>query len=201
MSTFILEQSTAGTVYVFLENLDGTPALNLTSGALTFFIKKANDSVFSSLVFTTFAEVGEGVYAVGLSAAHTDTLGSLLVLIKGVTIHTALVSATVTDEPVVPPEDVVLPANKVSVFGYVYDVSGNPVANTSVVARLLKSPASLSPFVDFISASSITTKTNDVGLFSLILVEGLEIDVSIPVCNFRRTIIVPAVNTNLFSIP
>lgn len=74
-------------------------------------------------------------------------------------------------------------------YGFVLDLAGNPVVNSSISARLLTVPAMLNnaAFDDTV----ISAKTDANGYFEFSVVQKTTVDVVIPDIGYRRTISVP----------
>lgn len=74
-------------------------------------------------------------------------------------------------------------------YGFVLDLAGKPVVNSSLSARLLTVPAMLNnaAFEDTV----VTTKTDANGYFELSVVQKTTVDIVIPDIGYRRTISVP----------
>ena len=203
MSCPILLQNTAGAVTFLLELNDGSPATGLTFADVTADLRKEGGS-FAAMTLTAlnFIELGSGFYEIVLATGDTDTLGNLYLRVQGATIQTTLATAFVAEStPVNPtaPQSVPLTA----LFGYVVKPDGSPSAGASVSARILASPSVIHPSSEglVLETGLVTAKTDAAGFFTISLLTGAEVDVTIPSANYRRTLQVPATSQNLFSIP
>lgn len=207
MSSFpVLLQNSVGSITIFLELAAGGPAVGLISSVITAGLKKEGESSFTVFAVSgsNFTEIGSGFYEVDFAASNTDVLGNLYLSITGSTVKTSLHSAYVavagSVSPTVSPPTLGLSL----ISGYLQDLSGNPIVNTSVSAKILNTP-SLIPGsggnIVGMATTTIVVKTDSQGYFSLSLVEGANVDIIIPAINYRRTILVPVSDTALFSIP
>lgn len=199
-----LIQNSAGSVIIFITDNAGAPALSLADTDVTADIKKEGAGSFSAHALTpsNWTELSGGFYEVDLAAADTDVLGNLHLRVQGGTIKTSLiVSFVVVAAPVNPPT--ITPPGTVAIFGYVYGVDATPLAGASVSARILGSPTVLHPGDNGIAIGQgvVVGKTDNDGFFSLNLISGTSVDFVISAAQYKRTILVPAVSTQLFDIP
>ena len=82
---------------------------------------------------------------------------------------------------------------------HILNLSGVPLQNTGVSARLLALPTLISGVGVYDEIVSTTTDAN--GFFQLTLIQGATVDVVIPATGYRRTIVVPSSTfANLFEI-
>lgn len=153
----ILLVDTVGNVTVNLELLSGGPAIGLTFAAVTVSLKKAGETAFSSYPVdaSTFIDVGGGSYDIVLDENATDTLGNITLKIGGTVVVTTLSSAFITETVAIPPEEQPIAMGLSAVFGFVLDVSGSPVKNASVFARVLAAPTLQTDVLDFIVVDDI----------------------------------------------
>lgn len=149
-----------------------------------------------------FTNLGAGFYEIDLTSTDTATIGNLAIRVSGPSIRSSLVQATVATA-VTPTPTPVLAVPTTVIYGYILNASGVAVANASVSARVLSIPTILHPGSDgvLLTTSVVATKTDSTGYFTLTLISGSVVDVLIPSANFRRTITVPSVSTNLFDMP
>lgn len=206
MSTPLLIQDTATSVVVYLELAStGLEATGLTFADVTAGLKKEGGAfVTHTLDGTNFTELADGFYEVDLAAADTDTLGSLYISFTGTDIKNALVVARVAaSASAVPQPSPGYTPTITSLFGYVYDVTGAVKEDVAVVARIVSMPTLIHP-VDqgiVIGADIVRVLSDDTGFFTLSLIAGTTVEIIIPAANYRRTVLVPSTNTNLFDIP
>ena len=203
MACQTIVQNTAATLVVFLQNPDNTAATGLTFADVSASLKKDTDpfAVFP-LNGTNFVEVGNGYYDVALEATDTDTLGNLYLSITGATILTNFTTAFVAVVAPSPVPSIATPPNTTNLFGFIYDASASPVVNATVSATVLSHPTILfTPEGMGIESDIVTVSTDSEGFFTIVLIEGTAVDIFIPAANYRRTLTVPADDTNLFSIP
>jgi hypothetical protein len=86
-----------------------------------------------------------------------------------------------------------------TIEGWVVDISGNAVSNTSVYARLLGTPATGNGFIS--EDNVVSAKTDINGYFSITVIQGITVDFVIPSTGYRRTVVVPSsTSINLFEI-
>lgn len=206
MNTPLIIQNSATSIVVYLELETGDPATGLAAADVTGGIKKNGAGSFSvfTLSGSNFTELTDGFYEVDLAAGNTDTLGNLYLSFTGRGIKTALVVAYVTTGASAAP--IPTPAftpTVTEIFGYVYGPTGSPVENARVVARMTQLPTVIHPNVDgvLISSDLVTTSTDSTGYFSLSLLTGASFEFFITDANYRRTVTIPGVSTNLFDIP
>ena len=82
---------------------------------------------------------------------------------------------------------------------HILDLSGSPIQNTGISARLLALPAIMSSVGVY--DEIVSTKTDANGFFQLTLIQGATVDIVIPSTGYRRTIVVPSTTSaNLFEI-
>ena len=82
---------------------------------------------------------------------------------------------------------------------HILDLSGLPIQNTGISARLLALPAIMSSVGVY--DEIVSTKTDANGFFQLTLIQGATVDIVIPSTGYRRTIVVPSTTSaNLFEI-
>lgn len=199
----LLLQNTSGEVTFYLELDGGGPAEGLVFGDVVADMKKQGGAFVSlALDSSNFVELDDGFYSISLASTDTDVLGNLLIRLSSPGVRTALFSAYVAEsEPVNPV--ITTPVPTTDVFGYVAGLDGQPQAGASVSARVLSTPALLSPGPHsvLLNTGLVTTKTDATGFFLLTLVTGSQVDVFIPSADYRRTITVPGTSQNLFTIP
>lgn len=206
MSTPLLLKDTATSVVVYLESsATGLGATGLTYADVTAGLKKEGGSfAVLPLDAANFVELSDGFYEVALKATDTDVLGSLYVSFVGPTIKNALVVARVANAAAAVPQPSPGYTPAIStLFGYIYSLTGEVMPDVSVVARIVSMPTLMHP-VDqgiVIGADIVRVLSDAVGFFSLSLVAGATVEILIPAVNYRRTILVPATNTNLFDMP
>ena len=82
---------------------------------------------------------------------------------------------------------------------HIADLSGAPIENVSVSARLLALPTLVSGVG--VNNQIVTAVTDTNGFFQMTLIQGATVDVIIPSTGYRRTIVVPSTTSaNLFEI-
>lgn len=83
--------------------------------------------------------------------------------------------------------------------GYIYDITGTPVNGASVSFCVLRLPT-IDENDQGILHQPFITMTNEDGYFSISLLDNTLVDVKIPSINYRRTLLVPETNSNLFDV-
>lgn len=203
MSSPILLQNATASLTVYLSEAGAsTPATGLTFSDVTCEIRKDGGSfVVKPLTALNFVEINNGFYSLELTAADTDTLGQFAARITGASITPSLLSGVVIDVTAVVPSTTTPPATT-TLFGYVFGPDAAPVRNAPVTARVLSQPTVLHPGLDGIgiATATVSTKTDANGYFELSLVAGLAVDFIISAVNYRRTLVVPSVSSNVFDL-
>ena len=215
MSCPVVVQNTTASVSFYLGLSAGGDATGLTESDITLSLSKDGGVTYvpkTLAIGQNLFETGDGVYRVLLGVDQTgttqspvedtDTLGNLYIRVTGVTITTALTSVYVSETATVTPS-AALTIGTTTMFGYVTDVDGSPLANAGVSARPLAVPTVGTSGGEGYTASEglITAKTNADGYFQMALVTGAQVDFFIPSANYRRTFTVPATSTNVFDLP
>ena len=145
-----------------------------------------------------FVELGVGVYTFLYSDDELDTVGQFTAVITpSAGLQTVKDVDIIYKETLgsIPPTS--LPVCRIN--GYVVDISGEPLQNVGVSARLLGVPSIMSG--QGMLKDSVSTYTDVNGYFSITVVQASSVDIAIPDIDYRRTITVPSTDTaNLFSI-
>lgn len=203
MSVILLQNQT-GTVSVYVETTAGAAATGLLFSDVAVTIQK-DGGAFAAPVpaidGTSWTEIGGGWYSVDLSAADTDTLGTLYVAVQGVGLKTSLTPAFVSEAAPTPSPTISVPTTVM--FGYVLGVDGSASAGAAVSARILAVPSvGTSGAEGYVQSEGlVTTTTDSSGFFTMALVTGAQVDFFIPSANYRRTFLVPSSSTNVFDLP
>ena len=203
MSCQTLIQNTAAPLVVLLLDSNSDPVTGLTFADVAAALKK-DTNPFAALTLTAgnFVELNNGYYQINLAAVDTDTLGNLYLSLTGVDIVQTLVTAFVAATVPAPSPPLVTPPSTTNLFGFLYDASASPLVNASVSASTLSQPTVLfTPEGLATETDTITVTTDSQGFFTISLITGADVDIIIPAANYRRTLQVPAADTNLFSIP
>ncbi len=74
-------------------------------------------------------------------------------------------------------------------YGFLIDLNGQAVQNSSVSVRLLATPSAISTVA--IVDKVISTKTDSNGYFEFTVAQAVTVDVVIPAVGYRRTVVVP----------
>lgn len=142
--------------------------------------------------------LGGGYYRLALDTTDTAVLGNVFIRVEGPSIASLVDVATVA--VIVPASPTVLPVVATTVItGTIFAPDSTPQDNAVVQARVLTIPAIFDGVG--ITTGLTVVRTDDSGYFTLTLITGARVDVSIPSVGYRRTITVPASSTNLFDIP
>ncbi len=191
-------KNTAGSVVLLLKDTDGEPALGLDYSDVFVDIRKAGGTFASKvLAAPDFVDLGLGNYELALTAEDTNTLGDLLIFVSSTLADNYITAVRiVATAPASTPGQ---PAVDTSyVYGYLKDLEGDPIADTSVVFRILYTPTILGVGVG-VSNNSIIVKSASDGFFYANLISGAYVDVLVSELNFRRSLTIPYAPVNLFS--
>lgn len=204
MSTPVLIQNSTNTITLYLaEPNSNSPATGVTFADVTCELRKgAGSFTVKSLSALTFTEINGGFYSLELDTSDTDTLGQLAIRVTGALTAPSLIYGFVATPSSVVPTTTTPPATT-ALFGFVYGPDALPVRNAPVTVRVLSQPTVLHPGSDGIgvATSLVTAKTDAYGYFELNLITGLYVDLIISAVNYRRTLTVPALSSNVFDIP
>lgn len=202
--SIIFTQSTNNSFTMYIEAQAGGPATGLLSTSITVQMKKEGAASFSAFTLSgaNFTDLSNGFYEIDVTSGNTDTLGNLYFSITGATIVTQLVTTYVAVAGSITPSPAIPSTSTTNIYGNIKDLTGTPTSGVSVSARILSMPSFVpSGSVNVgITTSLISTKTDSNGYFSLTLIEGAAVDITISGLNYRRTITVPASDSDLFSI-
>lgn len=150
-----------------------------------------------------FTNLGGGFFSLQLDAVDTAVLGSLAIRITGEYTKPALIQANVVAAFTEGSSSAALPIPTTAIFGYVAGPQGAPVVGAKVGFKTLAAPvvrrAADSGLV--ITNEYISTSTDAQGFFTINLIAGTAMSVSIPAANYSRTFVVPSLSSNLFDIP
>lgn len=193
--------NTATLVAAAIDAEAGISAVASGTGADSLSVAEG-PTTFTGGVDGNLTEFGSGFYELDLAATDTDVAGSLVVRWSGPTVRTGLLTAFIAETAPTSPISTQPPPLS-ALFGFIYDAQGVPVQNAAVSARVLSQPTILHPSVEGMALSSglVTARSDVDGFFSLTVVAGAQIDLTIAAAGFRRTLTVPATATNVFDIP
>jgi len=202
MVTTLIQDNT-GSITFYLELTAGGAATGLTFSDVTIDIKKEGEASFTNKTISgsNFTELSSGYYELDFTATDTDILGNLYTRISGGTIQPALAVASVAAQAVVNPSTTPAPSTT-TLFGFIFGSDGLPLSGASVSASVLSRPTLLHPTDEGIGVSTglVVAETDSEGYFTLSLLTGATVDVVIGSMDYRRTLVVPGSNTNLFDI-
>lgn len=200
----IQSQPAAFTVVLTYEH-DNSPVTTAVYTDLVVKYSKFGGSSLEVQLDGTLTHLGEGIYKLSFTSDQLDTLGNFVFVVDGGStldptpirpVISQVVVIAEDDPPSVPP--VTLPT--CTLTGTILDLGNSPMVNTPVVVKIIDVPTLL--VSAGISDTSIAARTNVDGYFSVIVVQGAKIDVSIPEMNYRRKFIVPDIGTqDLFALP
>lgn len=192
-----LIQSVAAEVMVVL-TLDNEPVTGLAHTDVVLQYRKAGASSFTTKTLSAddWDEIGDGVYAIDFTAAELNTLKNLTVKVTGADIDQFVTFCTVvaaaSGSTAVSVETCIL-------SGHVFDAAGSPVEDATISVRILGRP-SIEQNAAAITDDMISAKTDANGEFFISLVRLCEVEIFIPVANYRRVVTVPnAASANLFT--
>lgn len=184
-----------GSVVITSATTGDASSIHVTGGTANALLGFSTTAVNGS---TFWKEIGSGVYTVEFTAAELNTVGSFVFKITGATINQFVGVATIQAAG---NAQTLKTVGTCIVTGHVYDVSGLPLQNASVSARVVGFPTILTDVV--LSDSNVSVLTDANGEFFITLARLALVDITIPAANYRRQITVPSQATvNLFdSIP
>lgn len=134
-----------------------------------------------------FNEIGNGVYTIDFFPNELDTLGSFTFVVTGSgfdqsTNIVTIVSAT---------QDIVIVTTQTcTITGHVFDLFGSPITGAGVSARVIGLP-SIEQNQIAVSDDLISVKTNTDGQFFISLIRLADVELFIPIVNYRRQFVVP----------
>lgn len=138
-----------------------------------------------------FEEIGNGLYTIDFFATELDTLGSFTFLVDGAPIDQSTTIITVIAATETPTS---VSAQTCTITGHVFDLEGNPIQNAGVSARVLGLP-SIEQNQIAVSDDLVSTQTDSNGQFFLPLIRLADVEVFIPLVNYRRQFVVPNQST------
>ena len=143
-----------------------------------------------------FEEIGNGLYTIDFFAAELDTLGSFTFIVDGAAIDQSTNIVTilaVTETPTT------LSVQTCVITGHLKDAQGVPLVGTGVTARVIGLP-SIEQNQIAISNELVSVTTDVNGQFFLTLIRQADVELFIPIANYRRQFVVPnQANANLFT--
>ncbi len=203
--------SVAGGVPVTLENtatlvaaaINGATALvtATASGTGGDSLSLAETDTFTSGV-DYLEDLGAGFYELDFTSTELDTSGPFHVRVTGSIVRAIVLTGYVlTSVPTVEAPEGPTPPTA-TVFGYVYNIDGTPLAGATITARTLNTPATYTDGSSgaVLSSRLVTAKTDSTGYFTLDLLIGSTVQVNVPSASYRRTFVVPSTSTSLFHI-
>lgn len=190
-------QSVAANLVVLLSKAS-VSITSLEYTDVTVQYRKEGQSAFTvkTLAAEDFTEIGDGCYIIAFTAAELNTLGTFTVMVQG-----AAVDPFVTIKNVVAATTAItgVSLETCTITGHVADAGGNPKVGVAVSAQLLGMP-SIEQSQAVLADDMITVLTDASGTFFLPLVRLADVEIFIPVANYRRRVTVPnAASADLFT--
>ncbi|MCF6205359.1 MAG: hypothetical protein L3J47_00500 [Sulfurovum sp.] len=179
--------SVASDLVVILTDASNAAVTGLVSTDIAVEYRKDGGAFITKiLALTDLIEVGSGVYEVKFTALELDTLGSFVYKVTGASIsqYVEIIDILAAGQAATAASiDICV------LTGHVFDVSGKPAANTTIIARLLGSPSMSGGFG--ILNSVVSARTDSNGEFFLPLARLSRVDITIPKMQYRRQLVVP----------
>ena len=186
----LVTQSVQTELICILTAVDGvTPVTGVVFGSVTCEYRKAGAASFTAKTVTApnFRELGNGFYGITFTAGELDTLGVFAWVVNGAGFAQ---SANTADIVSAASATTLPPSIQTCILtGHILDALGDPVVGAAVSARLIGMPTILGTYG--LSEDYISVKTNNNGEFFLEIARLAQVDVTISVMNYRRTLTVP----------
>lgn len=206
----VLQGTPTWLTYIATDVGTGTPRTGITFSQVDVSYKKYGQPTFSvkTLLVTDFQENGNGVYEILFSGTELNTEGSFIYVVQGngalpsPAVRQFVGQASVQSSASYTPGSISLSTNVLT--GNLIDLHGDPLIGEAVSARVLSAPTVMgtSPNVGGVGSDTVSTQTDYAGFFALEVLQGAEVDITIPVVNYRRTLTVPSNTTDtLFDLP
>jgi len=200
----VLKSTATWLPFVATDVGDGAPRTGVTYGQVQVEYKKYGQTSFSikTLLVTDFQEIGSGVYEILFSSGELDTEGAFMYVVNSTgalpspALRQYIGQADVETASSYTPGAITLSTNILT--GNLIDLNGNALSGESVSARILSAPTVMgtTPNIGGVGTDMVSVLTDTAGFFALEVLQGSEIDVVIPVINYRRTLTVPANSTD-----
>lgn len=170
-------------------SLNGTPATGLSYEDVSVSYKKfmEDDLQGKTVEEEDWVELGGGFYSLRWSPEEMDTPGKFFFTAASPGFDNFLYGEFDVVEPPAPVE-VGYPEHCV-VSGSLFDINVQTAINTPITARIVKVPSAIGQAL--LTARSIVTSPNHLGMFELILPRGATVVVEIPLAGIRHQITVP----------
>lgn len=205
----VVQNTATWLTFIALDSGTDAPRTGITFGQIAVNYQKEGATTLTakSLLVSDFREIGLGVYEILFSAAELNTLGMFLYVVNsnGTLAPPAIkqyVDQANVQAATVPSTAITLATNIIT--GNVVDLNGVAIEDAAVSARVLEMPAIAGtyPNIGGVSTDMVSTRTDSNGFFSLTLIQGSVVDITIPRVNYRRTLTVPNNATDvLFLLP
>ncbi len=189
----------AASVVTVLLTLDNEGVEGLTDTDVTLVFRLPGEA-FQALVLDgdNWTEVSDGYYDVSFAEGDLDVVGTMMIKITSADADTSYTSVNIVaadDEGIT-----TVGLQTCILTGHIFDAMGEPVANAAVGARPIGLPA-IEQSTAAITDDLVSTTTDANGQFFLTLIRLADVEVFIPVANFRRRIVVPnQASADLFSV-
>ena len=180
-------ESVAADVVVLLSE-DSIAVTGLADTDVTAEYRKEG-GIFTAKALTgaNFADVGNGTYTITFTAAELDTVGSFTVVVTGASIDQ---STTVINVVAAGTASTSTSLSTCVISGYVLDLTGAAVLGAAVSARVVGAP-SIEQSTAAVTDQLVSATTDDNGQFFITLVRLADVEIFIPIVNFRRRLVVP----------
>jgi hypothetical protein len=173
-----------GAVVITSSTTGATSSIQVTGGtanAALGFATNLNSGV------DVFEEIGLGLYTINFFAAELDTLGSFTFVVDGSTIDQSTTIITIVAATETP---TIVSTQTCTITGHVFDLEGNAIPNAGVQARVIGLP-SIEQNQIAVSDDLVSTQTDSNGQFFLPLIRLADVELFIPLVNYRRQFVVP----------
>jgi len=168
------------------------PYIGATSSDLTVSYARPGDASLQNKVLDseTFREVGDGYYEIAWTEGELGVIGDMAVQITGPSL---IEPKRFTVEVVPPPAPSLANPSLCVISGSVIDLGGKPSAPQEISVWPSKVPASVGE--SLLSGMNIRTTPDAYGNFSLALVRGAKVVITMLQSGLRHTITVPDAET------
>lgn len=165
----------------------GSPVTGVTYNILTMAYWRAGDIEFTSRtpLNTEWGELGGGHYWLKIPASLLSVLGSFFFTLSG----SGFVAVEVSSEVLPTPIEALITPGICAVTGNLLDLGGQPTLDQDIVFRLVSLPVKSS--ASLITSNRIVTRPDALGNFSVLLLQGAVVLVTIDKAGINYQITVP----------
>lgn len=195
MSSVVWVDGTPLTKTIRLTTALGVPVLGLTSSDITLTEMLPGTG---AILGASLSEISNGFYTLELDP-DIFPLGRVEFLLSTPTAAPQAISALIVSPAAVVPAPAYPIIDTTMLFGFVLDSLGAPIAGAKVAYKLMSSPTLVGGAA--IGNALKVSVTNASGYFSFDPLVGAMIEIIIPSIGFRRTLTVPTVSSNIFTLP